>query len=301
MTVFFLNFYIITSVGFMIHRFGLEWDHELEEGIFSSLRNDSIVEIIPENFFDDRFSETLERLSAANVPVSVHGVLLSIGTIEELNTAHLDRVLEIAQKVPMVSLSEHLALTRVGEMDLDALTPLAWERSVADVVCKKIDTIQQRIQVPFYIENVANRFMVPGSEWSETEFINYITRKTGCGLLLDLYNVHVNAANFKFDPYEWIDSLDMPSVKVIHLAGGYEDPDKFLMDSHDNEVPDRAWELFRYVVERAGPLDTIIERTSNFPEFQSLEDELDHARSIVAEVYRDNSRVSEPNQESTRV
>ena len=87
----------------------------------------------------------------------------------------------------------------------------------------------------------AASFIVPDADYSETEFINLILRRTGCGLLLDITNVYTNAVNFGYDPKEWIDRVDLKRVQLVHLAGGYFDPDGFLMDSHDNSVPEEAW------------------------------------------------------------
>jgi len=273
------------------HTFGYEWAHELEFDILDHLGSDSCVELIPENFTSGRFDTFLKALEKMGTPVAVHGVLLSIGSMDELNQKHLDAVLEVGKQVNMVNFSEHLSLTGVQDIALDALTPLAWNHEVADVICRKIDRIQSQIKVPFLIENVSNRFVIPGSDLSETAFINTILRKTGCGLLLDVTNVYTNSINFKFDPYAWIDEIDLARTELIHLAGGFVDPDGFLMDSHDNSVAPEAWDLYRYAVSKAPPLMTIIERTGNFPNFEALNQELDFARGAVREVHPDYSRL----------
>ena len=273
------------------HTFGFEWAYELESDILKNLGNQSCVELIPENFTKGRFHSFLRALEAKATPVAVHGVLLSIGSMEPLNQSHLDSVLEVGKRVNMVNFSEHLSFTNVKDIALDALTPLAWNQDVADVICKKIDRIQSQLKVPFLIENVSNRFMVPDTDFTETEFINYILGKTGCGLLLDVTNVYTNSINFNFDPYAWIDEIDLTKVGLVHLAGGFMDPDGFLMDSHDNSVAPGAWDLYRYAVNKAPPFMTIIERTGNFPNFQMLEQELAFARNAVLESYPSYSQM----------
>lgn len=263
--------------------FGLEWTHELEEGILSSVRDGRMtcVEIIPENFFEGRFESFLTFLEATRIPVAVHGVLLSLGTIGPLNDAHLEKVMKVAARLNMVNFSEHLSLTQVGEVDLDALTPLNWTEEVLRVVTEKIHRIQERIKVPFLFENVSNRFVIPDGDYSETQFMNAIMERTGCGLLLDVTNVYTNSVNFGFDPYRWIDELNISSMQMVHLAGGHYDPDGFLLDSHDNAICEGAWELYRYVSRKRMPPMTIIERTGSFPRFESLDSELEQARRIL--------------------
>lgn len=261
--------------------FGLEWTPELHEPLMQNLGRFSAVEIIPENFFQGRFSDFLNFASATRIPVSIHGVLLSIGSAEPLKQKHLEEVLHIAQQVNSVSYSEHLSMTEAGGLDFDALTPLAWTKGMVDTVSAKIDRIQAQIGYPFLIENVSNRFVVPQVDFSETEFINEVIRKTGCGLLLDITNVFTNSRNFDFDPFHWIDEIDVSAVKAIHLAGGAEDPDGFVIDSHDNQVPPQVWELYGHLCRKTTGFMTIIERTSNLPTFETLIQELEKAREIT--------------------
>lgn len=264
--------------------FGLEWAHELEEGMIPFLGNElTCMEIIPENFLEGRFGHFLSTLREKNVPVAVHGVLMSIGSMEPLKEDHFNKLLEVGAQIDMRNFSDHLSLTDVGGIDLDALTPLAWTKEVAEVICQKIEKIQDKLKVPFLIENVSNRFVVPDCEFTETQFINEILTRTGCGLLLDVTNVYTNSVNFKFDPYQWLDEVNLSRVQTIHLAGGFWDPDKFLMDSHDNQVPEEAWDLYRYIAPKLNPCMTIIERTGNFPNVKDLVTELNIAKKIIAE------------------
>lgn len=263
--------------------FGIEWEHDLEQGILDNLDTFSCVELIPENFANGTYWDFLKELSKRNTPVSVHGVHLSLGTMEPLKEKHLSDMLEIAEQVNTVYFSEHLSMTEVAGYDMDALTPVAFTQEIADAVCRKIETIQKRIRVPFLIENVSNRFYVPGGDFTETEFINYILRQTGCGLLLDITNVQTNAINFDFNPFDWVDGIDVDSVREIHLAGGFFDRDGFLMDTHDNNVSEESWKLYEYAITKLPPVMTVVERTSNFPHISSLVDEINRARHLVSE------------------
>jgi uncharacterized protein (UPF0276 family) len=266
------------------YKFGFEWVSELESDILGALDEHSCVEIIPESFFDGRFNSFLEKLANRGTPVAIHGVLMSIGSADPLDELHLDKVISVAKRVNTINFSEHLSLCSVAGVSLDALTPIAWNKDVIELVCRKIDRIQTRFDLPFSIENVANRFTIPDCDYTETEFINRIIKKTGCGLLLDVTNVYTNSINFGYDPFRWIDNLSLDALKLVHLAGGFHDPDGFLMDSHDNKVPDEVWDLYHHVCRKAPPFMTIIERTGNFPDFKELSGELSRAQAIVSEV-----------------
>ena len=103
----------------------------------------------------------------------------------------------------------------------------------------RIEHVRSTVEVPFLLENNTNYFTVPGEEMTEPEFLNALTRRSGCGLLLDLHNVYTNARNFGFDPYAFLAELDLTRVGEIHLSGGME-LHGFYLDAHDGPCPDGA-------------------------------------------------------------
>ncbi len=260
---------------------GVEWAEALEEDTLKNLDNISCFELIPENFFRNKKPAFLKALRDANVPVLVHGVELSVGTDEPLKQKHLDQILRVADQVNAINISDHLCLTEAGSIEICQLTPLPWTQEACDVVCRKIDRIQSQIKLPFLIENITNRFVIPDTELSETEFINQIVSRTGCHLLLDLHNVHTNAFNFGFDPFEWVNEIDLDGVASIHIAGGIFDHEGTMIDSHSRKAPDRVWDLYRMVCGRIRPACTIVEWTDDPPPIDTLLSEVDLARSIL--------------------
>ena len=130
------------------------------------------------------------------------------------------------------------------------------------------------------IENITNRFVVPDCPLSETDFINTILDKTGCKMLVDLANTHINSVNHKFDPYKWLDQINLDAIEGVHLAGGDEE-DGVLYDSHATNVPKPVWDLYQYLVQKKKPNVTIIERDQNIPTFELLMKEVDVANSIL--------------------
>ena len=260
---------------------GLEWSRPLEADIMANLDQLSCFELIPENFFGGGGRKFLAALGRAGIPVLVHGVELSIGTAEPLKSGHLDKMLAVADQVNCINVSDHLCMTEAGGVEIGQLTPIPWTIEAADAVCRKVERVQKRLKVPFLLENITNRFVFPDNELTETEFINRILRRTGCGMLLDLNNVHTNAINFGFDPFDWIEELNLQEVQAIHLAGGYVDTDGTLVDSHDRAVPQRVWALLKRVCELTLPDAVIVERTGNYPEYAELLGEVAEAERIL--------------------
>lgn len=262
---------------------GLEWDAHLEHELFKNSDKMDAIELIPENFFyreQIQLKESIAKLKDTKKPLLFHGVELSIGSIEPLKEKHLSNIVRLMDVLEPVNYSEHLCMTEAAGIEIGQLTPLLWSNDLADRISEKILAVQNRIKIPFLIENIANRFVFPYVETTETEFINRILKNTNCGLLLDITNVFTNSFNHNFDPYKWIDALDLSFVAQIHLAGGTFDKDKVLQDSHDDAVWDDSWRLYQYVINKIGPCPTIIERTGNIPQFDSLLTEISKARQI---------------------
>ena len=194
----------------MRHEFGLECAHELSEGIVQNLTVGVLCRDYPREFFRRSifgFSPGPEgetgnprRGSRCAAFYRLHGAVEG----RALKPGARSRA-----QVNMVNLSEHLSLTAVDGVDLDALTPLALPTKLPMKSVARSIRIQSRTNVPFLIENVSNRFVIPDAELSETEFINYILKRTGAGLLLDVTNVYTNSVNFQFDPYRWVDDIDL--------------------------------------------------------------------------------------------
>jgi uncharacterized protein (UPF0276 family) len=267
---------------------GIEWAFELENALLEDLEKFELIELIPENFFRQgkRF---LKRLADLGTPTIIHGVELSLGSAEPIKAAHFDLMREVADQINVVKFTEHLAMTEFGGVEIGQLTPLPFTRDAADIVSEKITQIQKQISVPFAIENVTNRFLIPNCELSEPEFINRITKNTGCGLQLDLNNLDTNAYNYKYDAYEWLKQIDLDTVASIHLAGGHFDEEGTLLDSHSDPVRDRVWLLYSHVTDRVLPSSTIVEWTDDTPPLSTLLSEIAKARSLL---YRHTTRAA---------
>lgn len=217
--------------------------------------------------------------------MSVHGVGLSIGGEHPLDRAHLDRLAHLCSWLNPASFSEHLAWsTHDGEF-LNDLLPLPYTKATLARVAAHIDQVQDALQRPMLLENPSSYLAFAESTWSEPDFLRELSRRTGCGLLLDVNNVFVSATNLDMDARAYIEAFPLDKVGEIHLGGHDEDEDDFgaplLIDSHGREVADPVWALLDLVLERGGPRPVLIEWDTDVPDWSVLCDETRRARTAL--------------------
>ena len=223
------------------------------------------------------------------IPLTAHGVGLSIGTDGPLDERYLDQVARIVERLKAPVYSDHLAFTRVPGQDLATLLPVPRTKSVAASIVAKIRRIQSCIPVPFLLENIAYLFDWPESNIPEAEFLNLICGETQAGLLLDIENLLLNSRNHGFDPCAFLDSLAAGAVKQVHLAGGITVDDDFLdrpyfVDSHSQPVPEEVLDLLEYALARQAPTSIIIEREGRLEAISELLDDVARVRARLAKV-----------------
>lgn len=221
------------------------------------------------------------------LPLTAHGIGLSIGTDVPLDLAYLDRVAEIVERLEAPAYSEHLAFTRVPGRDLANLLPLPKTEAVAEAIIAKVRTVKSRVGVPFLLENITYAFDWPDSRLSDAEFLNLICRESGAGLLLDIENLHLNATNHGFDPYAFLDELPAGLVQEVHLAGGVTLQDDvlgrpFLADSHSHPTPDAALDLLGRMLARQQPAAIILERDDRLDAVDEILDDVGRIRARIA-------------------
>lgn len=222
------------------------------------------------------------------IPLTAHGVGLSIGTDAPLDDGYLDQVAEIVERLKAPAYSEHLAFTRVPGQDLADLLPVPKTEVVAASIITKVRRVQARVPVPFLIENISYLFDWPDSTSSDADFLNLICGETGAGLLLDVENLLLNSRNHGFDPCEFLDSLTAGVVKEVHLAGGVTVDEDFLarpyfVDSHSHAVPDEALDLLEYALKRHLPANIIVERDDRLDGVSELLDDVARIRARLVD------------------
>src|ERR1700745_4365022 len=226
----------------------------------------------------------LERIRRDH-PVSLHGVCMSIGGPQPLDHAHLGRFRALVERYEPALVSEHLAWSTHETTYFNDLLPLPYTQATLAQVCEHIDEVQDAIGRRILIENPSTYVAFASSTMSETDFIRAITRRTGCGLLLDVNNVFVSATSHVYAPLDYRSHFLLAEEGEIHLADHTEQSDdegeRLLIDSHDGPVADAVWELYEIVISRCGPIPTLIEWDSKMPAWPILRAEAAAAQAIL--------------------
>lgn len=217
--------------------------------------------------------------------LSVHGVGLSIGGEAPLDNAHLQRLRALLRRYQPQAFSEHLAWSSHGRNFYNDLLPLPYTESTLRRTCAHIDQVQFTLGRRLLLENPATYVEFSASTWDEADFIAEVVRRTGCGLLLDVNNAYVSAINHARDVVAYLQRLPLEAVAEIHLAGFTEEREatgeRLLIDSHGAPIADPVWQLYRHVIQRCGPLPTLIERDQDIPPLPVLLAEAQCAQRIL--------------------
>ena len=243
-------------------------------------------EVHAENYMVDGgpFHHFLGRIRE-HYSLSLHGVGLSIGAESPLDENHLDRLDALIKRYQPASFSEHLAWSSHGEVFLNDLLPVPYDRATLDRVCEHVDRVQERLQRQMLLENPSTYLEFEASTMSEAAFLTEVIRRTGCGLLLDVNNVHVSCVNHGRDAPAYINSLPLDTVGEIHLAGFATDRDAtgapLLIDSHGSPVDEAVWGLYAAVLARTGPTPTLLERDNDVPSLATLLAEAQRAEDLM--------------------
>ncbi len=213
-------------------------------------------------------------------PLSIHGVGLSLASETRPDRDHLDRLCDLVDGLEPALVSEHLAWSRHGDVYHPDLLPFPRTRDRLACIADNIDEVQTALGRPILIENPSLYLALRGHEMAETEFLTELVSRAGCGLLLDVNNVHVTTHNLGGDPRAYIDALPAAAVGEIHLAGHAADDrlgEALLIDTHDTPVAEPVWALYGHALSRVGPRPTLIERDGDLPSFDVLMAERDQA------------------------
>jgi len=238
-------------------------------------------EVHSENYLGDGGQPLhyLERVRAA-YPLSLHGVGLCLGSTERPDCAHLQRLAALVRRFEPGLVSEHLSWGRIEGRYLNDLLPLPYTEEALDVVCEHVDEVQGFLQQQLLVENITSYLQFTHSTIPEPEFIAALVARTGCGILLDVNNVYVNAVNHRTDAPGYIDAIPHGAVKEIHLAG-HDHIDGMLIDTHGQRVAEPVWALYRHTLARFGAIPSLIEWDTDIPPLDVLLDEAAKADRLM--------------------
>ncbi len=236
-------------------------------------------EIISENFMDTdgKPKRNLARIKEL-YPIVMHGVSLSIGSVDPLNSEYLTKLKALIDWMQPAWVSDHLCWTGVAHKNTHDLLPLPYTEESLKYIVQRITQVQDRLGRRIALENPSTYMEFSHSTIPEAEFIAAMAQAADCHLLLDVNNVYVSCYNHRLDAQKYLDALPLERVIQIHLSG-HSNKETHIVDTHDDHVTDAVWALYKYVVHRAGRVpNTMIEWDDHIPEFPVLAAELDKAR-----------------------
>lgn len=243
------------------------------------------MEAHPENYFGEGGAplRILERVRS-QYPLSFHGVGLSLGATDPIDSTHLRKLKALLDRFQPTFVSEHLSWSSVDGRFFNDLLPLPYTEESLNHVCARIDEVQTELQRSILIENVTRYLTWRDSTIPEGEFMAEVVRRTGCGILLDLNNLYVNAVNFHLDPVKFMDAIPPGAVQEIHLAG-FDHVGRWLVDTHGQAVYPEVWSLYEWALHHFGPRPTLIEWDINLPPLAVLLEQASQADAMLGACY----------------
>jgi uncharacterized protein (UPF0276 family) len=206
---------------------------------------------------------------AERYPVTLHGVGMSIGSVGPLDLGYIRRVRDLARRLRAAHVSEHIAFASAGGTHSHDLLPMPWTEEALRHFAQRVRIVQEELGDRVLLENVSTYVEYRGADFSEGQFISALCADTGCGLLLDINNVYVNAINHDRNPMDLLDEIPWSSVGEIHLAG-HERRGDLLIDTHGSYVAAPVLELFESIINRAPGVPVLLEWDTQLPDWETL-------------------------------
>jgi len=262
---------------------GLRFRHHQE--VLESRPAVAWFEVHTENYFGGGAAPACLEAVRREYPVSLHGVGLSLGSADGVDRVHLERVRGVIERVDPGLVSEHLSWSAVGGAYLGDLLPLPMTEEALEVVCRHVDQAQSGLDRRILVENPSTYLQFRHSTIPEWEFLAALARRTGCGILCDVNNIYVSAANHGWDALTYLDALPAAAIGEIHLAGHtvreLEGGRTLRIDDHGSRVAPQVWALYAEALARFGPVPTLIEWDTDVPALEVLQQEAAHAAASL--------------------
>lgn len=277
------NYISKPNLGFGL---GLRTDHY--DAILADKPPIDWFEIITENYLvpGGKPHFYLEKIREL-YPMVMHGVSLSIGSVDPLDWNYLQQVKTLAKKIKPSWISDHLCFTGLHGKNTHDLLPLPYTDEAINHVVNRIQQVQEFLGQRILIENVSSYVNYHQSNMTEWDFLNTICKQADCLLLLDINNIYVSSINHNFDPADYLKAISAENVWQIHLAG-HSNMGDYIIDTHDNDIVRPVWNLYETALQRFGPVSTMIERDDNIPPLDTLLAELNFAKQLAKTVFTES-------------
>lgn len=238
-------------------------------------------EVLTDNYMSDGGVDLkyLDQI-AERYPVTLHGVGLSIGSTDPVNKDYLSKLKKLVDRVKPAYVSDHLCWISIDNQYLHELMPLPYTEEAINHVVRRLAYVQDYLGTQILMENISSYLTYEINEMNEWEFLNMVSERSDCFILLDVNNVYVSSQNHGFDPDEYIAYINHTRVRQIHLAG-YEDKGDYLFDTHSEVIHDRVWKLYEYTLKQCGVVPTLIEWDDKIPPLEELLQEAQKAQELL--------------------
>jgi len=262
---------------------GLRFRHH--QAVLDTRPNVAWMEVHTENYMGGGSPIHCLEAIRRDIPISLHGVGLSLGSAEGLDPVHLDRIRQVAERIEPDLMSEHIAWSVSGGTYLADLLPLPMTEEALAVVCRHVDQVQSTLGRRILVENPSTYMQFRHSTIPEWEFMAAVAARTSCGILCDVNNIYVSAKNHGWNPLVYLAALPPDAISEIHLAGHsvrrLVDGGTLRIDDHSSRVISEVWSLYEEALRRFGPVPTLIEWDQNVPALDVLVDEAHHADALI--------------------
>jgi len=262
---------------------GLRFQHH--QAVIEAPPSVAWMEVHTENYLGGGTPLSFLHRIRRDYPISCHGVGLSLGSAEDLDPVHLQRIADAIDRIEPVLVSEHLSWSRVGGVYLADLLPLPLTEESLEIVCRHVDEAQAKLKRKILIENPSSYLRYVHSTIPEWEYLASVAERTGCGILCDVNNMLVSAHNLDWDAGKYLASLKPSTIGEIHLAGHSLKPlgngRHLRLDDHGSPVCPEVWDLYGKALLQFGPVPTLIEWDNNVPALEVLVGEAEKARFIL--------------------
>lgn len=269
---------------------GIGLRHAYYEGVVETNPNVGWLEVHPENYFGGGAARYHLEKARELYEVSFHAVGLSLGSADGIDDSHLQSIKELIDIYQPFQFSDHASWSASGNAHLNDLLPVPYTHESLQKICDNADHAQNFLGMQILVENPSTYIAFADNDMEEYDFMNEISARTGCKILLDLNNIYVQAHNHKKDAYAYISAIKPGSVGEMHLAGFSEFDagagETILIDTHSKPVYDPVWDLYAAAIDHHGKTPTLIEWDEDLPPLQTLVDEADKARSLMMDVLK---------------
>jgi uncharacterized protein len=248
------------------------------------------LEVHSENYYAEGGPaiKTLEKIRE-NYPISLHSVGNSLGSAQKIDIFHLKKLKKLIEIIDPFLVSDHISWAAVDGKNFNDLLPIPYNKSTLEAIASNVSIMQDFLKREILVENPSTYLAFSDSEMLEAEFINQLTKKTGCKLLLDVNNIFVSSQNnAEFDPKSYLQKINKKSVKEIHLAGHSKSKifdgkihKEILIDTHNDVVCDEVWEIYEMAIKRFGDIPTLIEWDQDIPDLKVLLSEAKKANKYL--------------------